>query len=1013
MKLATLTAFAAVAGSLVATAAADTIFVPQDYPTIQAAITAAADGDEIIVSPGTYNENINFLSKDITVRSTEPTDPLVVAATIIDGSQAGTVVTMTTGIIQGFTIRNGQAELAGGVHALNVAEIRDNVITENTATSSGGGIYADGDVVIEDNVIAENTAANNSGGAIFAQTRTVIMRNLIVGNSADVWGGGVNARHNCTVRNNTIAGNRATRGGGIYARDNVAIRANLIAGNSASDEGGGIKADDHAGAITSNTIIGNIASGYGSGAYVDGGVVSSNIVAFSPSSVPANAGAGSNTYVDYNCIYGNNGLEFLIGPNDLQADPQFMLGAAGVWTANPLFDPSTTTTTLVDSTATFSDGELVGQMVNPNTAQDLRFAIVANTQTTISVMGNASGTTEAADSYQIYDFHLFSGVPPSPCVSAGDPTQDVNFYAGSDIDGESRVQDCDIDIGADEAAGPPAVVLSIVSTMTTSAVEVSTEDCHGESDGVGSFNRFYEEPLPVTLTAQELFKGLPFRWVIDGVEHPFGEFELAVEMADHVTAVAEYFPVVNITQETYFTAIQDAVSHFGTDDGNEIVVYPSVYVENIDFLDKDVTVRSIDPTDPEIVGVTIIDGNLEDSVVRLSAGKITGFTLRNGRPYYGDNGGGVYASGTAIISYNIITENQASNKGAGIHAQNNVVIRNNLIINNSGYAYGCGISARDDVIVAENTIVGNTTSNDGGGIEARYNCLVTDNVITGNQARSGGGVYAQDDSVVFRNVITDNVATNRAGGVYALNRSTIKNNFILNNESQNNENGGGGIYAYHVPMITDNAIVGNTSLGPGGGMHLAFGADAIGNTIVNNTCATIGSGIFVDSLLEQIVLLNNVVAHNSGFYGIYADDPVELDYNCVFGNDFGNYGGLAAPGPHDLNVDPLLADDFIHLSSESPCVNAGDPSFVGGEEQTDIDGDPRVIGGRVDIGADEVVSEGQPGDLDGDGDVDAADLALLLGSWGPCPAEGDCPADLDGNGAVGPFDLAILLGRWG
>ncbi len=51
-----------------------------------------------------------------------------------------------------------------------------------------------------------------------------------------------------------------------------------------------------------------------------------------------------------------------------------------------------------------------------------------------------------------------------------------------------------------------------------------------------------------------------------------------------------------------------------------------------------------------------------------------------------------------------------------------------------------------------------------------------------------------------------------------------------------------------------------------------------------------------------------------------------------------------------------------------------------------------------------------PADLDGDGIVGAADLAILLGSWGSC--EG-CPADLDGDGAVGAADLAILLGSWG
>ncbi len=52
---------------------------------------------------------------------------------------------------------------------------------------------------------------------------------------------------------------------------------------------------------------------------------------------------------------------------------------------------------------------------------------------------------------------------------------------------------------------------------------------------------------------------------------------------------------------------------------------------------------------------------------------------------------------------------------------------------------------------------------------------------------------------------------------------------------------------------------------------------------------------------------------------------------------------------------------------------------------------------------------GDPADLNGDGGVGAADLAILLGSWGPC--EG-CPADLDGDGVVGAGDLAILLGAW-
>jgi len=49
------------------------------------------------------------------------------------------------------------------------------------------------------------------------------------------------------------------------------------------------------------------------------------------------------------------------------------------------------------------------------------------------------------------------------------------------------------------------------------------------------------------------------------------------------------------------------------------------------------------------------------------------------------------------------------------------------------------------------------------------------------------------------------------------------------------------------------------------------------------------------------------------------------------------------------------------------------------------------------------------GDLNLDGDVDGADLAILLGAWGRCAS---CPADLDANGTVDAADLAILLGTW-
>src|SRR2546428_9154943 len=51
------------------TARAATINVPAGQPTIQAAINAASNGDTVLVAPGTYYENINFMGKAITVTS--------------------------------------------------------------------------------------------------------------------------------------------------------------------------------------------------------------------------------------------------------------------------------------------------------------------------------------------------------------------------------------------------------------------------------------------------------------------------------------------------------------------------------------------------------------------------------------------------------------------------------------------------------------------------------------------------------------------------------------------------------------------------------------------------------------------------------------------------------------------------------------------------------------------------------------------------------------------------------
>jgi len=92
-----------------------------DFTSIQEGIDAAVDGDVVVVHPGTYRENINFGGKNITLRSTDPTDWGVVDATVIDGGLKDSVVTFQGGenescFLAGFTITNGDSTWGGGIH---------------------------------------------------------------------------------------------------------------------------------------------------------------------------------------------------------------------------------------------------------------------------------------------------------------------------------------------------------------------------------------------------------------------------------------------------------------------------------------------------------------------------------------------------------------------------------------------------------------------------------------------------------------------------------------------------------------------------------------------------------------------------------------------------------------------------------------------------------------------------------------------------------------------------------
>jgi hypothetical protein len=82
------------------------------YGSIQFAINDANDGDQIVLDPGLYQENILSKGKSLTLRSTDPNDPAVVASTVIEGSPQGSVITLSGSsdgvcVLAGLTITGG------------------------------------------------------------------------------------------------------------------------------------------------------------------------------------------------------------------------------------------------------------------------------------------------------------------------------------------------------------------------------------------------------------------------------------------------------------------------------------------------------------------------------------------------------------------------------------------------------------------------------------------------------------------------------------------------------------------------------------------------------------------------------------------------------------------------------------------------------------------------------------------------------------------------------------------
>ena len=241
---------------------------PSGYPytSIQAAITAATNGDTVLVHDGTYVENINFSGKAITVRSANGA-----AGTIINGNAIGSVVTFNSGegsgsTLDGFTIRNGSGNgsgnTGGGIYCSSSAPTIINcTITGNTAYAGGGiGCRSSSAPTITDCIVSGNSAS--LGGGIHSVGSSPTITNCTIsGNEGTFTGGGIesNAGASAIIANCTITGNTAGNGGGIYGYFSSSTFTNCtISGNTATLSGGGICLDNASASVKNSILWGNV-----------------------------------------------------------------------------------------------------------------------------------------------------------------------------------------------------------------------------------------------------------------------------------------------------------------------------------------------------------------------------------------------------------------------------------------------------------------------------------------------------------------------------------------------------------------------------------------------------------------------------------------------------------------------------------------------------------------------------------------------------------------------------------
>jgi hypothetical protein len=261
-------------------------------------------------------------------------------------------------------------------------------------------------------------------------------------------------------------------------------------------------------------------------------------------------------------------------------------------------------------------------------------------------------------------------------------------------------------------------------------------------------------------------------------------------------------------------------------------------------------------------------------------------------------GGGAYQCQLENCTLNA---NSAGDSGGGVYlgALDNCTLSGNFSSNSGG--------GEGDSTLSECTLTGNYTGQYGG---AAYQGTLNSCALNGNSAWNGGGAF---NSILSDCTLSSNSATfSQGGGVY---RGTLNNCLLIGNSSDEGSAAAaaGAVYG-SICTLNNCTLVGNSASGPGAA-----------------------------SATENVILNNCIVYFNSAPTNPNFDAGSTLNYCCTMPSP----AGLGNITNEPAFVNPTEGD--FHLQSNSPCINAGANEYA--TSTNDFDGNPRIVGGTVDLGA--------------------------------------------------------------